>query len=59
MQVARVILMFNGPFQKLSRAMLVTSFGGQIMGGKRVLMDAEDSQRALSRQQRGRRYTNA
>ena len=25
----------NGPFRKLSRAMLVTSFGGQIMGGKR------------------------
>ena len=41
---------YNGPFRKLSRAMLVTSFGGQIMGKNGeflVFMDAEDSSGGL------------
>ena len=32
---SKVLFVHNGPFRKLSRAMLVTSFGGQIMGKKR------------------------
>ena len=45
-----VFLCVNGPFRKLSRAMLVTSFGGQIMGKNSeflVFMDAEDSSEGL------------
>ena len=40
----------------------MTSFGGQIMvknGEFLVFMAAEDSAEGLSRQQHGRRYTNA
>ena len=53
-------VLFNDPFRKLSRAMLVTSFGGQIMGKKAMSFYfswmLRTHQRASSRQQCGRRY---